>query len=44
MIIRRFWVLSFAFVLDVGDETSVVVGLVGDGLDAAVGKVDPVGA
>ncbi len=36
------WVDSLTFVLDVGDESTVVVGLVGNGLDTAVGKVDTV--
>ena len=36
------WVDSLSLVLDIGDESTVVVSLVGDGLDATIGKVDTV--
>jgi hypothetical protein len=36
------WVDGLTLVLDVSHEAAVVVGLVGHGLDAAVGKVDAV--
>ena len=36
------WVDSLSLVLDISDESTVVVSLVGDGLDATIGKVDTV--
>ena len=36
-------VLSFAFVFDVGHETSIVISSVCDGLHASIGQVDSIG-
>lgn len=40
--LRLWWVDSLSLILDVGNEASLVVGLVGHSLDSAVGKVDAV--
>ena len=44
MIIRRFRLVDVTFVLDIGDESGIIVSGVGDGLSASVGKVDVVRA
>ena len=37
-------VLSLAFVFDISNETTILIGMVGDSLDTAIGKVDNVGS
>ena len=43
-LVLLFWgVLSFSFVFDISNESTIMVGSVGHSLDATVRKVDPVG-